>query len=186
MKKTILISFLSVLFLSCSNNKATLSNEKNINDSIQSAVKLKMEEMMKPINMFSDTTGTNCPIDVYSAELFDTDDYNNSKGLKIKYKNISNKTVVAVSFTAYIVDAFNEPVDLMGKEELIGIITTKPTDEKLKPGKSNSCKWTTRNNECRKIVKANAFQVAFSDGEVWDLPKIRMQLFEKEFHKKAN
>jgi len=181
MKKTILISVLSILFISCSNNRTTLENEKRINDSIQNTAKLKMEEMMKPINMFSDTTGTNCPIDVYSAELFETEDYNNSKGIKIKYRNISSKTIVAVSFTAYGVDAFNEPVDLMGKEELIGIMTTKPTEERLKPGKSSSNKWTTRNNECRKIVKANAFQVAFSDGEVWDLPKIRMQLFEKEF-----
>lgn len=183
MKKTLFISTLSILFLSCSNNKTTLENEKRINDSIQNAAKLKMEEMMKPINMFSDTTGTNCPIDVYSAELFETGDYNNNKGIKIKYRNISNKTVVAVSFTAYVVDAFNEPIDLMGNEELIGIMTTKPTDEHLKPGKTSSNKWTTRNNECRKILKANAFQVAFADGEVWDLPKIRMQLFEKEFNK---
>ncbi len=186
MKKTILILLFSILVICCSNNKATLENTKRINDSIQNVAKLKMEEMMKPINMFSDTTGTNCPIDVYSAQLFNTGDYNNSKGIKIKYRNISYKTIVAVSFTAYVVDAFNEPVNLMGKEELNGIITTRPTEEHLRPGKSSSNKWNTRNNECRKIVKVNAFQVAFSDGEVWDLPKIRMQLFEKEFPSKSN
>lgn len=185
MNKTILISTILIVLFSCTNNTGSI-NEKRENDSIQKAIELKREELSRPLKIYFDTTGTNCPIDVLSVGLFiigetsNNDNYNNSKYIKLKYRNISNKTIVAVSFSANAVERHGKPVRVMGRKGFDGVAISEPKEEILKPGDTRHTIWSIRNNHCSKIQKANALRVVFQDGEVWDLLLKRRELIESE------
>lgn len=90
------------------------------------------------------------PIEIVRAQYV-------GRTVKLTYKNVSGKKIDAIKFKWIGEDAFGDP-------ETGGGIT----DESLGDGKTTSATWATTTKTGKKIIKAWAFEIAFSDGTKWE------------------
>lgn len=171
----LLLLFVLVSFYSCeSADERNREHVDSIIDDLKSKTKaIRLQEiadsmgkrMMTDINF--DTIGVaEGPIRVLSAELV-RKPYSNYKNIFLKYKNVSSKTIEGIRFKWYGVDAFGEPSHLGSlSSEAIGFGLGE-TDEELGPNKTASGEWEILSEDGKKILKAWAYEVAFSDGTKW-------------------
>ena len=106
-----------------------------------------------------------CPIKILSSRPVE-EEYSNYKNVYLSWKNVSKKTISAVRFRWIGVNAFGEPAD-MGSL-LIGE-GAGFSDDKIRAGKSDNGTWTILSRDLKKITRAWAYEVAFSDGTKWKL-----------------
>ncbi|HEX2627861.1 MAG TPA: hypothetical protein VHM26_02585, partial [Chitinophagaceae bacterium] len=114
-----------------------------------------------------DTAGLyTAPVKVVKAYLV-TKEYSNYKDIAITFKNISNKTIDAISFSWYGETAFHEPAD-MGTSIHEGF-GGGFDDDAIGPGKTRTSQWSILSNNAKKVILAWPTKVAFSDGTKWEL-----------------
>jgi hypothetical protein len=87
--------------------------------------------------------------------------------LGIIFKNISQKKIVAVQFSLVGGTIFNEPDTIDTHPWGLGVRYVD--NDTIYPGESNSPIWKINNPELRKIFFAWPTNVAFDDGETWQL-----------------
>lgn len=107
---------------------------------------------------------SSAPVVVISSRLV-KQEYSNRRDLELRFKNVSGKTVSAIRFRWYGLNAFNEPAD-MGDYANVGFGAGQ-TDSPLRPGKTNTGEWGILSKDAKKIVRAWAYEVVFSDGTKW-------------------
>jgi len=93
-------------------------------------------------------------------------EYSNYKDIRLTWKNVSNKTISAVRFRWYGVNAFNEAAEMGGSYRGIG---GGFSDDKLKPGRTDYGEWSLLSSDLKKVVKAWPYEVAFEDGTKWEI-----------------
>jgi hypothetical protein len=171
MRKILLFALVSVM-LSCNNNNSKSRDIDSIGsqsadeyaDSLTNALIEESEE-----KAFGDTTGYHkSPVQVLKSRMVDKE-YSNYRDVELRYKNVSDKTVSAIKFQWYGLNAFNEPADL-GNSFVQGF-GGGFSDDILKPGKSNTSQWSVLSRDGKKITKAWVTEVAFTDGTKWELGK---------------
>jgi hypothetical protein len=105
------------------------------------------------------------PVQVIKASLF-KEEYSSSKSIRLTYKNISGKKIEAIRFYWTGVNAFGEPADMGGPIDGIG---AGYTDDPLAIGKSRTSEWSIYSSDGKKVTKAWAKEVVFTDGTKWVL-----------------
>jgi hypothetical protein len=134
-------------------------------ESSDAHVKRMVDEGMK--KALIDTAGLyKAPVKVLSARIV-RQEYSTYRNVYLKYKNISGKTISAIKFNWYGVNAFNEPADL-GNPVAAGF-GAGFTDDLLKPGRSEGSTWDVLSRDAKKIQLAWPIEVSFSDGTSWKL-----------------
>jgi len=87
----------------------------------------------------------------------------------LTYKNVSGKKIEAIRFRWYGEDAFGDPADMGG---LFNDGTGGGfDDDPLRPGQTRTSSWDILSSRGKKVKKAWAYEVAFSDGTKWELNK---------------
>lgn len=114
-----------------------------------------------------DTAGLySAPVKVLSARIV-RQEYSTFRNVYLKYRNVSKKTISAIKFNWYGVNAFNEPADL-GNSFAAGF-GAGFTDDILKPGRSEGSTWDVLSRDAKKIELAWPTEVSFADGSSWKL-----------------
>jgi hypothetical protein len=170
--KAIFTMFLFVVIVSC--NDLILGSKKGTE--IDSTLGLDEQKFMDSLKndihsqpsmilIRSDTIGMNyAPIKVISFKVVEKE-YSTYRNVFLRYKNVSKKTVTAIRFRWYGVNAFGEPADL-GNSILTGF-GSGFTEDIIKPNASDSGEWDVLSRDAKKILIAYAYEVAFSDGSKW-------------------
>lgn len=163
------IAFVLLLFLFSCDNEKGVKKERMINGKTEEKWKSDYIDSVKNSltkKMIPDSISlTGCPVSVTKANLF-KDGYSNYKSISLTYRNISNKRIEAIRFNWYGEDAFGEPADMGGYLDGMG---GGFTDDPLGPGKSTTSVWSILSSRGKKVIKAWAYEVAFSDGTKWEL-----------------
>lgn len=134
-------------------------------ESSDAHVKRMVDEGMK--KALIDTVGLyKAPVKVLSAKIV-KQEYSTYRNVYLRYKNVSGKTISAIKFNWYGVNAFNEPADL-GNPVAAGF-GAGFTDDVLKPGRSEGSTWDVLSRDAKKIQLAWPIEVSFSDGTNWKL-----------------
>lgn len=116
-----------------------------------------------------DTVGLyKAPVKVLSSKVV-REEYSTYRSVRLKFKNISGKTVSAIKFKWYGTNAFNEPADL-GNSMVEGF-GGGFTDDALRAGKSTSATWSVLSRDAKKIKLAWPTEVSFADGSSWKLER---------------
>lgn len=174
MKKLLILQTVWITMFSC--NPVTGSQQENVLDSgvaaIDPIVKQHMVDSMVNGVMkdayLKDTAGTeNAPIKIISARPA-TKEYSSYKDITLTYKNVSAKTISAIKFKWYGLNAFGEPADMGAVTDGIG---AGFTDKLLKAGKLTSSTFDISSRDLKKVVKAWPYEVAFEDGTKWKSTK---------------
>ncbi len=101
------------------------------------------------------------PIQITDFILYN-EEYSNYQSLRLKYKNVSDKTVIAAKFHWYDTkDVFGDPVDLLS-------YTNGWTESTIKPNQTSSSSWDLLEQGI-KSGKAYCYEVVYSDGTKWEL-----------------
>jgi hypothetical protein len=173
---TKLLCILAFAAISCHHNstqnetEALLSETDRFIDSINIA--RQADSMTKAVirNAFFDTAGiAQAPVKVLSAKLV-TQEYSNSKDIRLVWKNVSGNKIAAIRFKWYGLNAFGEPADMGGSGVIKGI-GGGLADRSLSPGKTDSGEWSIMSNDGKKIILAWPYEVAFEDGTKWKCGK---------------
>ncbi len=171
MKTAFLVLFLFIAIVGCEEKK-TRSADEIMMDSTNGISEAEFKkhfidsamQRIKQDAAFKDTANmSESPIKVISARPV-TKDYSNYKDISLTYKNISGKTIAAIRFKWYGINAFGEPADMGVLSDGIG---AGFTDNKLKVGKTASGEWSILSKDLKKVVKAWAYEVAFEDRTKW-------------------
>ncbi len=114
-----------------------------------------------------DTIGLyKAPVKVLSAKVV-KEEYSSYRNVYLRYKNVSGKTIAAIKFRWYGVNAFGDPADL-GNTYAAGF-GGGFTDDALKPGRSDDGTWSVLSRDAKKIKVAWPTEVSFADGTKWDI-----------------
>lgn len=116
---------------------------------------------------FKDTIGVYAaPVQVLSAKLVKRE-YSNYRDIALSFKNVSGKTVSAIRFKWYGLNAFGDPAD-MGRSYIEGY-GGGFTDDLIRPGRKDYGTWEILSKDAKTIVAAWPIEVAFNDGTSWKL-----------------
>jgi hypothetical protein len=166
--KVLLAIFLFPIVLSFSCKSPEQKNKEHVDSLIQD---LKYSRMADSVvasmmsNAFFDTVGVaDGPVTVITAKLV-TKEYSSYKDIHLVYRNSSKKTISAIRFRWYGENAFGEPADmgLAGHKGFGGGFT----DDPMQPGARGSGTWDILSGDGKKVIRAWAYEVAFSDGTKW-------------------
>lgn len=169
---TKLLCVLAITAISCHHNsaqnetEALLSETDRLIDSMNIA--RRSDSMTQAVikDALFDTAGiSQAPVKVLSAKLV-TQEYSNSKDIRLTWKNVSGKKVAAIRFKWYGLNAFGEPADMGGSAVIKGI-GGGFADRSLAPGKTDSGEWSIMSKDGKKVVMAWPYEVAFEDGTKW-------------------
>jgi hypothetical protein len=117
----------------------------------------------------ADTSGLYAsPVTILSARI-DKPKLENHRGVFLRYKNVSTKTVSAVRFRWQGITAFGKPADFTAS--VAPGVGSGQDDEPIKPGKISEGLWSGVSYQADKIIKAWPIEVAFADGSRWELKK---------------
>jgi hypothetical protein len=177
MKLSVLILTAGLLSILTSCEQATPKTELQKKMELDSFSKAKYgessaEHVKKMVNAtmkkaLFDTVGLyKAPVKVLSAKIV-KQEYSTYRNVRLRYKNISAKTISAVKFNWYGVNAFNEPADL-GNSMAAGF-GAGFTDDILKAGSSEAGIWNVLSRDAKKIELAWPIEVSFSDGTNWKI-----------------
>ncbi|WP_439696508.1 hypothetical protein ACFGVS_28270 [Mucilaginibacter sp. AW1-7] len=177
MKLSALISTIALLFILTSCEQATPKTELQKKMELDSFSKAKYgessdEHVKKMVDAtmakaLLDTIGLyKAPVKVLSAKIV-KEEYSSYRNVHLKYKNVSGKTIAAIKFNWYGVNAFNEPADL-GNSYAAGF-GGGFTDDALKPGHSDDGTWSVLSRDAKKIKIAWPTEVSFTDGTTWKI-----------------
>jgi len=155
----------AVCLFSC-NQPSTKSEYKSVADSLIFAEKVhdKVNSSVKDYILKDTNKLSDAPVKVISAKPV-TKEYSSYKDISLSYKNISGKTITAIRFSWYGLNAFNEPAD-MGVLDGYG---KGSTDVALKNGKIGYGTWNVLSRDLKKVVKAWPTEVVFEDGTTWKI-----------------
>lgn len=166
--KKISIILLSTFLLSCDNKSQNVPNNTTLNaeaekvvDSVLAAYDIEQDPKSSFLNQ--DLT-KNSPVQVLKAN-FTQDEYSNYKGVTLKYKNVSDKTIDAIRFEWYGENSFSEPADMGTSKGKGGGFT----DTVLKAGQTRNSTWDVLSSDGKTIIGARAYEVVFADGTKWSL-----------------
>lgn len=161
-----------ILFLtavSCEQPKTKVEKENEtlvkgrLADSIEKVVMENAENSLT--EALSDTSGIyKAPIKVTKARFVEKD-YSNYKDIQLTYKNVSGKDIEAIRFNWTGLNAFGEPADV---GSVYGDVGGGFIDTKLRAGKTTTSTWSILSRDGKKVTKAWAREVVFSDGTKWE------------------
>lgn len=170
MKKHILIA--SLLLLSCKQTETKelpkMLSDAEIELQAQQAVDSTVAAIDNQIQAEAEAAAKNqegAPVEVLKAELVNME-YSNHRNIRLKYKNVSDKTITGIKFEWYGKNAFGDPADMgniMSPGRGGGF-----TDETLRPGRTGYGTWEILSTDAKTITAARAYEVAFSDGTKWE------------------
>ena len=165
MYKKIIILFCYVYIESCdSAPKQTGIHKLKQDMEIQRKVDSAIAKMDYDRNF--DTAGlSTAPVLITEARVIQRD-YSNYQDVKLRYKNVSGKTIEAIRFKWYGENAFKEPAD-MGAGSIYPGFGGGYDDSRLKSGASSSGTWNVLSRSAKKIVLAWPEEVIFEDGTKW-------------------
>lgn len=166
--KRILYLVTVILFVGCNQTPSAKKNSTSEDLLNETRAREATDSLIKSATKMSflDSTGMeNSPVLVMSATLF-KEEYSNYKSIKLKYKNVSDKTIEAIRFEWYGENSFGEPAD-MGSS-IIGA-GSGFTEERLKAGSSGWGTWSISSKDGKNILMARTCEVAFADGTKWKL-----------------
>jgi len=173
MKRLIFIFIVFLPFLSCNtnNNAQNITKEEKIK--VQNTM-AKVREGMKNMEQEKvrrlknelgiDTTGdSESPLMILNAK-FIPDEYTNRRNVRVKYKNISGKKIVAIKIKWTGRNAFGEPASMRNSINGIG---GGMTDDPINPGATESKVWDVWSTDGKNIIHCWAYEVVFADGTKW-------------------
>ena len=168
MNKAIFLLFMIVV--SC--NEPNLKNDNKIDSTLgldEERFKDSLREETRSQSALSfiksDTIGIiNSPIKIIKSKIVENE-YSTYRNVFLRYQNISKKTVTAIRFRWYGLNAFGEPAEL-GNLFVTGV-GSGFTEDIIKPNGIKSSEWDVLSRDVKKIVIAYAYEVVFSDGTKW-------------------
>jgi len=174
---TIVTAIAFLILTSCNQTKTTPKTELQKKAELDSFSKAKYGEssdahVKRMINegmkkALIDTIGLyKAPVKILSAKIV-KQEYSTYRNVYLRYKNVSGKTISAIKFNWYGVNAFNEPADL-GNPVAEGF-GAGFTDDVLKPGRTQGSTWDVLSRDAKKLQLAWPIEVSFSDGSNWKL-----------------
>ena len=146
--------------------------DKSISDSLEVFKNERAEKLVDSFRKESmtkvlfDTSGIDAPIKVTKAEIVKKE-YSNYREIQLTYKNVSGKKIEGAKFRWYGVTAFGVPAD-MGGESFEKGFGQGVIDDVIGRGKTVSNKWDINSRDAKKVTKAWAYEVIFSDGSKWE------------------
>ena len=118
--------------------------------------------------LFDTANISSSPIKVLSAKLY-SEEYSNYKDISLRVQNVSTKKIEAARFSWYGENAFGEPADMgrvtimSGSEGFGGGFS----ESIINPNKITTLDWDINSRDAKKVIKAWATEVVFSDGTKW-------------------
>lgn len=165
MKKIILLTLASILFISCDKKNRTEAEQVELDKKIDSIVDQTIKSTIE--GSILDSTGMETsPIVVLQSKIIEKE-YSNYRDLYIKFKNVSKKNIEGIKFEWYGVDVFGEPAD-MGNSYISGR-GGGFYDEKIKPNKTKEGTYSILSRDAKKIKMIRAYEVIYEDGSFWKL-----------------
>lgn len=162
--KNLLFLITYILMASCNDETKNQSASSKLDPILkQHMVDSMVNNTIKDAILKDTISLADCPVEILSSKPIKKE-YSNYKSIYVSYKNISHKTITAIRFKWYGVNAFNEPADMGSISNGIG---GGFADDMLKPGKSDSGEWNILSRDLKKVIKAWAYEVAFEDGTKW-------------------
>lgn len=151
------------LFISCSDHVNNIVG-KDYLDSLNNEKRMDslVSDRMKEVFLSDTLLISEAPVQITSTKV------TFSGGIKLKYKNVSDKTITAIKFAWYGIDGFYDPVDLGSNPIGAG---GGYTDETLSIGAYDESYWSTNSDKLKSIIKAWPIEVAFEDGSKWKIKK---------------
>jgi hypothetical protein len=144
------------------------SNESSISaDEKQHFIDSTKAQMQKGLDSITtttllDTTGLSlAPVKILYSSI-------SKRFVELKWINVSIKKIKAIRFKWYALNAFDEPADL-GASSIENGFGGGFSDTPLLPGKIDTGSWDIYCRDCKKLVQAWPFEVAFADGSKWKL-----------------
>lgn len=133
----------------------------HLHDSLMNAVNVQITQKVA-----FDTAGLSmAPVKVLSAKPYQ-EEYSSYKGVRLSWKNVSDKNIEAVRFRWYGTNAFGDAADMGSIRDGIG---GGYDDDLLRKGSTTSGSWNILSRDLKKIIIAYPTEVAFSDGSKWKL-----------------
>lgn len=120
-------------------------------------------------DVYMDTAGlSKAPVKVIKAVLFKVE-YSSYRDIRVTYKNVSKKAVIAIKFRWKGTNAFGDPADMgTSLQEGYG---GGFTDDSLRPGRTEVSEWSILSRDGKKVELAWPYEVVFADGTKWELGK---------------
>lgn len=168
MKKVFILFCCISVISGCDNNEKFAKDAQYEKDKADRIEQIK-DSLIKGSNydLLSDTTGLGeAPVRVTKAFVY-TEEYSSYKSISVTYKNVSGKTIDAISFRWYGETAFGDPAD-MGQSIVDGY-GGGFTETELKSGRSRTSRWSILSQNAKKNIRAWPAEVAFKDGTKWQL-----------------
>lgn len=167
-----LFFFLLIIFIGCNTDVKVETKDTDSLDgkTVREWKDSLMGKMTKEANedIFRKDTAAarNAPIKILSAKMIKASEYSNYKSVYLTYKNVTSKTIVAVKFKWYGIDAFGDPADMgsYGSDGFGGGFS----EDRLRPGGSDSGQWDILSSRGKKILAAWPYEVVFSDDTKWE------------------
>jgi hypothetical protein len=166
-----LITFTILFSYGCneSNNIKKLSTIEELK--IESAAKASVDSLIKESArkvLFDTGDVSSSPIKVLSATMY-SEEYSNFRDIRLKIQNVSAKQIVAARFSWYGENAFGEPADMGGVSIMSGSegFGGGFSERIINPNKTATLSWDINSRDGKKVIKAWAKEVVFSDGTKW-------------------
>ncbi|BFM45201.1 hypothetical protein CFS9_38420 [Flavobacterium sp. CFS9] len=112
-------------------------------------------------SVFSDA-----PVKILSSTLRNNE-YSSFKDIRMTFKNVTNKDIQAIKFQWYTENALGEPSNLRSSFYLRGESCGLYTEFFKKKG-SSTVVFEEFSSDAKRIIKAQAYEVVFSDGTKWN------------------
>lgn len=106
---------------------------------------------------------SNCPIKILKSKIVSSET-GTYKNVFLSYKNISKKKVIGIKFKWYATNVFGEPADMGAFSNGWG---SGFTENILKPNALENSTFEVLSKDAKKIDKAFAYEVVFSDNSKW-------------------
>lgn len=168
MKKLVATTFILVLIGCNMQKKQSLEEmikENDLRDSITTSFKAKIQKEIQDESILTDTLGMHAsPVIVEKAVLVPSSS-GSYRNVQLKFKNITDKTVVGIKFGWRGKNAFLEPADL-GSSFVKGY-GGGWTDQALSPGKTRFSTWEILSRDAKTIEAVWVTEVIFSDNTKW-------------------
>lgn len=173
--KRALLGLVFITLFSCKNEKSSEINSaashKMTQEEIEREAKRVVDSVIASANnsVYDDLVNEaknqkDAPVEILKSTLVDLE-YSNAKNIALRYKNVSDKTILGIKFEWFGENVFGEPADMgniLSDGQGQGF-----TDTPIKPGSTSSGTWNIYSEDAKTITAARAIEVVFEDGTKW-------------------
>lgn len=167
--KKIIVTFIVIILLSCTNKKSNKTTPIIQDDNhIKNTTEINEKEIIDSVkhNFLNTQKSKNSPVKIISFKLL-KNQYSDHKDIQLTYKNTTRKNIKAIKLEWYCENVFDKPAS--GQFFFVKGISRGHTDIILKSQKTTSKIWEDFSTDAHTIIAARAYFVVYTDGTQWEL-----------------